>query len=242
MPAPGLPRRDEPPVALDAETPVRYPMALYQQRISGTVLLRLFVDENGKVAPESTKVTGVERLPRAGLRRPRRGAQPALRARAPERHAGRHTVHSADPLPTSRPWRHHAVKPQHQDPYESVLDTIGWTPLIRLSRVGAGLPAPVYGKAEYANPGGSVKDRIGPRHHRGCRTERAAQAGGHRGGGHQREHRRRPCHRGGNQGLSLHFYPARQDVAGEGPAPPGLWRGGGDYPNLRCRRTIPRIT
>jgi hypothetical protein len=32
---PGASRRDEPPVALDAETPVRYPMALYQQRISG---------------------------------------------------------------------------------------------------------------------------------------------------------------------------------------------------------------
>jgi cystathionine beta-synthase len=42
-----------------------------------------------------------------------------------------------------------------------VLDTIGWTPLIRLGRVGAGIRTPVYGKAEYANPGGSVKDRIG---------------------------------------------------------------------------------
>jgi cystathionine beta-synthase len=42
-----------------------------------------------------------------------------------------------------------------------VLPTIGWTPLIRLQRVGAGLRTPVYGKAEYANPGGSVKDRIG---------------------------------------------------------------------------------
>jgi cystathionine beta-synthase len=42
-----------------------------------------------------------------------------------------------------------------------VLDTIGWTPLIRLSRVGAGLRTPIFGKAEYANPGGSVKDRIG---------------------------------------------------------------------------------
>ena len=53
------------------------------------------------------------------------------------------------------------MKPQHTEPYESVLHTIGWTPLIRLSRVGAGLATPVYGKAEYANPGGSVKDRIG---------------------------------------------------------------------------------
>jgi cystathionine beta-synthase len=43
---------------------------------------------------------------------------------------------------------------------DSVLDTIGATPLIRLARLGAGLPTPVYGKAEYANPGGSLKDRI----------------------------------------------------------------------------------
>ncbi len=49
----------------------------------------------------------------------------------------------------------------HRTPYASVLDTIGWTPLIRLSRMGAGLRTPIYGKAEYANPGGSVKDRIG---------------------------------------------------------------------------------
>ena len=49
----------------------------------------------------------------------------------------------------------------HLTPYDNVLDTIGWTPLIRLGRVGAGVRTPVYGKAEYANPGGSVKDRIG---------------------------------------------------------------------------------
>ncbi len=44
---------------------------------------------------------------------------------------------------------------------ESVLDTIGSTPLIHLARLGRGIRTPVYGKAEYANPGGSVKDRIG---------------------------------------------------------------------------------
>lgn len=53
------------------------------------------------------------------------------------------------------------MTPQHLTPYDSVLDTIGWTPLVRLTRVGAGLATPVFGKAEYANPGGSVKDRIG---------------------------------------------------------------------------------
>ena len=55
------------------------------------------------------------------------------------------------------------MTPPHLKPYDSVLPTIGWTPLIRLGRVGAGLRTPVYGKAEYANPGGSVKDRIGLR-------------------------------------------------------------------------------
>ncbi|MEI6738713.1 MAG: pyridoxal-phosphate dependent enzyme [Gemmatimonadaceae bacterium] len=50
---------------------------------------------------------------------------------------------------------------RHRRPYDSVLDTIGWTPLIRLSRVAKGIRTPLYGKAEFFNPGGSVKDRIG---------------------------------------------------------------------------------
>ena len=53
------------------------------------------------------------------------------------------------------------MTPPHQRPYDSVLETMGWTPLIRLGRIGAGVRTPIYGKAEYANPGGSVKDRIG---------------------------------------------------------------------------------
>lgn len=55
------------------------------------------------------------------------------------------------------------MTPPHTKAYDSVLPTIGWTPLIRLQRIGAGLRTPIYGKAEYANPGGSVKDRIGLR-------------------------------------------------------------------------------
>jgi cysteine synthase A len=47
--------------------------------------------------------------------------------------------------------------PLHHD----VLDTIGRTPLIQLRRVSAGLPATVAVKAEFFNPLGSVKDRIG---------------------------------------------------------------------------------
>ena len=50
---------------------------------------------------------------------------------------------------------------RHRRPYDSVLDTVGWTPLIRLSRIAKGIRTPVFGKADFFNPGGSVKDRIG---------------------------------------------------------------------------------
>ena len=53
-------------------------------------------------------------------------------------------------------------QPRHRHPYASVLDAIGWTPLIRLNSVADGIRTPVFGKAEFMNPGGSVKDRIGP--------------------------------------------------------------------------------
>jgi cystathionine beta-synthase len=51
--------------------------------------------------------------------------------------------------------------PRYSEPCDDVLETIGWTPLIRLNRVTRGVRTPVYAKAEYYNPGGSVKDRIG---------------------------------------------------------------------------------
>ena len=50
---------------------------------------------------------------------------------------------------------------RNRRPYDDVLQTIGWTPLIRLNRITKGIRTPVYGKAEFFNPGGSVKDRIG---------------------------------------------------------------------------------
>ena len=56
-----------------------------------------------------------------------------------------------------------AVAPRNTRPFANVLETIGWTPLIRLNRVVDGARSPVYAKAEFFNPGGSVKDRIGIR-------------------------------------------------------------------------------
>ncbi len=44
---------------------------------------------------------------------------------------------------------------------DSVDETIGQTPIVRLRRLSAGLPAEVGVKLESRNPGGSVKDRIG---------------------------------------------------------------------------------
>jgi hypothetical protein len=43
---------------------------------------------------------------------------------------------------------------------DSILDAIGRTPLVRLSRLGAGLTPAVVAKVESLNPGGSVKDRV----------------------------------------------------------------------------------
>ena len=43
---------------------------------------------------------------------------------------------------------------------QTILDTIGDTPLVRLNHVTEGIAATVLAKIEYVNPGGSVKDRI----------------------------------------------------------------------------------
>src|ERR1700737_3529204 len=50
---------------------------------------------------------------------------------------------------------------RNRKPYDNVLETIGWTPLIRLNHVTRGIRTPIFAKAEFFNPGGSVKDRIG---------------------------------------------------------------------------------
>ncbi len=76
-------RRDEPPVPLNADTPVGYPEALATQRIGGTVILRIFADSAGIVRPESTTVqesSGYPALDSAALAAgPRLRYAPALR-------------------------------------------------------------------------------------------------------------------------------------------------------------------
>jgi cystathionine beta-synthase len=45
--------------------------------------------------------------------------------------------------------------------HDSILQSVGWTPLVRLRRLAADVPATVCVKMESLNPGGSVKDRVG---------------------------------------------------------------------------------
>lgn len=47
--------------------------------------------------------------------------------------------------------------------YQSILETVGNTPLIRLNRIGSYLQCNLFAKCEFFNPGGSLKDRIGVR-------------------------------------------------------------------------------
>ena len=81
----------EAPVVTNAESPVRYPPALFQQNVEGTVLLRLFVDSLGRLVAESTRVaegSGVSGLDSAAL-----AGVPSMKF-APARRNGR-------PVPTS---------------------------------------------------------------------------------------------------------------------------------------------
>ncbi len=44
--------------------------------------------------------------------------------------------------------------------YDSILEAVGRTPLVRLRRLSEGFDPALYAKVDYLNPGGSVKDRI----------------------------------------------------------------------------------
>lgn len=60
----------------------------------------------------------------------------------------------------------------------NILETIGNTPLVRLNKITASLPCPVYAKVEFFNPGNSIKDRMAVR-----MVEEAEQSGQLKPGG-----------------------------------------------------------
>ena len=62
--------------------------------------------------------------------------------------------------------------------YESLVDLIGHTPLVRLKSVADGFAPTVLAKVEYFNPGGSVKDRIAVQMIEDAERSGALQPGG----------------------------------------------------------------
>src|SRR5207249_397971 len=65
----------EPPVPINPDSPIQYPPRLYDQKVEGDVVLRLFVDSVGRLAPESSKVaessgySGLDSAALAGARK-----------------------------------------------------------------------------------------------------------------------------------------------------------------------------
>ena len=57
------PPASEAPVAVNPDVPIGYPPALFEQRIDGDVVLRLFVDSTGRLVPESTRVAESSNYP-----------------------------------------------------------------------------------------------------------------------------------------------------------------------------------
>ena len=49
-------RPDELPALVTTELPFRYPAALYARKVQGNVTLRLYIDRDGRVSPDSTRV------------------------------------------------------------------------------------------------------------------------------------------------------------------------------------------
>jgi cystathionine beta-synthase len=53
-----------------------------------------------------------------------------------------------------------SAQPEGAMKCNNILEAIGHTPLVRLNRINQGLKPQIFVKADYLNPGGSVKDRI----------------------------------------------------------------------------------
>ena len=62
--------------------------------------------------------------------------------------------------------------------HDTILGTLGHTPLVRLNEVTQGLKPLILAKVEYFNPGGSVKDRIGVSLIEACEQDGRLKPGG----------------------------------------------------------------
>ena len=107
-------------------------------------------------------------------------------------------------------------------PMSSVLDLIGETPLVEVTRLDTGL-CRLFLKLESANPSGSIKDRPARAMIEAAEADGRLQARRHHRRGDGRQYRPRPRAGRRAQGLSHHPRRARQDGAREDPARARRW-------------------
>ena len=126
------------------------------------MLLRLYVDSQGKLIPDSTRIAESSGYPALDSAAVERRAGAAVLAGAPERPPGRRRRSSSRCTSATRargaPRHDPSATPSRttrSSTRSAGLRSSGWPGSAR------GIRTPIFGKAEYANPGGSVKDRIG---------------------------------------------------------------------------------
>ena len=128
--------------------------------------------------------------------------------------------------------------------HESLIELVGNTPLVRLravtKAVGGGQAPAVLAKVEYFNPGGSVEGPDRAADGGGGGGVRRAAPGRHHRGAHLRQHRGRPGHRGGAEGLPVRVRLPGQGRPGQDQRAAGLRRRGRGLPGHRVPRA-PRL-
>ncbi len=93
--------------------------------------------------------------------------------------------------------------------FDSILDTVGDTPAIRINNLGAG-PRHDLCEGGVLQSGRLGQGQAGAQHHRGGRAQRRAEAGPDRRRGDERQHRHRPRHGLRAEGLSAGRHHGRQ--------------------------------
>jgi hypothetical protein len=157
----------EQPTPLYGETPIDYPIALWDEGVEGTTVLRLRVTDTGEVdSVEVAETSGHLGLDSAAVAGPGTSASSLGVGTGSVSGCGPPSPSTSPPAPApptggDPPGSEDPMSQRHLKPYDDVMDLVGWTPLVRLNRVTRGIRTPVYGKCEFMNPGGSVKDRIG---------------------------------------------------------------------------------
>ena len=105
--APAAPLGEEPPVPVNANSPVVYPAAFLRERIEGTVILRLFLDSTGAIQRDSTRIaesSGYPALDSAALAAvPTMQFAPALNRGDPVATAFLQPVHFRNPVSPATP-------------------------------------------------------------------------------------------------------------------------------------------